>query len=101
MSMTSLYYGEIKPERLETWNTNSDPYDILVERHEISPKLLFQLHYAERICSDEVKVDWGSFAYKCTKNQLQQLEETCKLKIEGLDDLEDGKVYGLVWIEEY
>ncbi len=101
MSMTSLYYGEIKPERMETWNTNNDPYDILIERHEICPKLLFQLHYAERICSDEVKVDWGSYAYKCTKNQLKQLEEACKLKIEGLDNLEDDKVYGLVWIEEY
>ncbi len=101
MSMTSLYYGEIKPERLETWNTNSDPYDILVERHEISPKLLFQLHYAERICSNEVKVDWGSFAYQCTKAQLKELEQACSLEIKGLEELRDDYIYGLVWIEEY
>lgn len=99
--MTSLYYGEIKLERLATWNDNHDPYDILVERHEITPKLLFQLRYAEKICSDAVKVDWGSFAYKCTKKQLQELAEVAKLNIEGIENLKDDVIYGLVWVEDY
>lgn len=99
--MTSLYYGEIKPERLKTWFDNHDPYDILVERIEISPKLHFQLNYANQMCSDEVKVDWGSFAYKCSKEQLLKLSEKCHLDIKGIDELDDEKTYGLVWVEDY
>ncbi len=101
MSMTSLYYGKIKPERLATWNDNDNPYDILEERKEIVPKMGFELYTASKICSDEIKVDWGSFAYKCTKSQLRELEEKCRIKIDGLDELDDNVVYGLVWIEEY
>ncbi len=99
--MTSLYYGEIKPERLITWTENSDPYDILVERKEITPKAFFQPYMATEICCDEVKVDWGSFAYKCSKEQLIKLSEVARMNIDGIDNLKDDVIYGLVWVEDY
>ncbi len=99
--MTSLYYGEIKPEKLITWSKNSDPYDILAWQKEISPKMFFQPHMASEICSDEVQVDWGSFAFKCTKDQLRRLAEVAGMKIAGIDGLKDGIVYGLIWVEDY
>lgn len=28
--MSSIFYGEIKEDKLQTWSENRDPYDILV-----------------------------------------------------------------------
>jgi hypothetical protein len=27
--MSDIYYGTVKPEKLATWESNKDPYDIL------------------------------------------------------------------------
>lgn len=33
--MSSIFYGEIKEDRLNTWKENKNPYDILVDNNRI------------------------------------------------------------------
>ena len=33
--MSSIFYGEIKEDKLQTWSENRDPYDILVENNRV------------------------------------------------------------------
>ena len=91
--------GVIKPDKLETWKENSEPFDILDDWKDI--KLINWIDFlqmARRIFTDEVQVDWGSFAYKATKEQLRQLMEEYNAEIEDLDDLPDANL-GVVFIE--
>lgn len=50
--------------------------------------------------TDQVQVDWGSFAYKCTKKQLQKLIEEKQCVISKIKQLDPDKTYGIVFIEE-
>ena len=34
--MSSIFYGEIKEERLNSWSENENPYDILKENNRIN-----------------------------------------------------------------
>lgn len=58
------------------------------------------LEIANKLFLDEVQVDWGSFAYKCTKKQLKKLKDQTGCEI-NLETLKTGKIYGIVFIEEY
>ncbi len=98
-----MYYeikvGVIKPDKLETWKENSEPFDILDDWKNINQiNWIDFLGAARRLFTDEVQVDWGSFAFKATKEQLKQLTEEFKAKIEGLDELPDENI-GVVFIE--
>lgn len=33
--MSSIFYGEIKEDRLKTWKENKNPYDILTDNNRI------------------------------------------------------------------
>ncbi len=33
--LSSIYYGEIQSDKLESWNENKDPYNILVENNRV------------------------------------------------------------------
>lgn len=33
--MSTIYYGEIREEKMKSWKTNDNPYEILVENNEI------------------------------------------------------------------
>ena len=74
--MSSIFYGEIKEDKLQTWSENRDPYDILVENNRVERLGGWDFIFiAKDLFTDQVQVDWGSFAYKCTKKQLQKLIE--------------------------
>ena len=70
--MSSIFYGEIKEDRF----------------------------IAKELFTDQVQVDWGSFAYKCTKKQLQKLTEEKQCVISKIKQLDPEKIYGIVFIEE-
>ena len=76
--LSSIYYGEIQSDKLTSWNENKDPYNILVEK----------------------QVDWGSYAYQCTKEQLEKLMEQTGCEIEKINELATEKIYGIVFVEE-
>lgn len=99
--LSSIYYGEIKKEKLESWNTNNNPYEILEENNRVYKLCGWKfLDLANKLFTDEKQVDWGSFAYKCTKEQLQELIVQTKCSIEKIEELESGKIYGIVFVEE-
>lgn len=100
--MSVIYYGEIRSDKLETWGSNKEPHEILVSNIEIHRLGGCDfLQHAKHIFSDEVQVDWGSFAYKCTKDQLSELAQITKCEIPKLDCLDETIIYGIVFIECY
>lgn len=100
--MSSIFYGEIKKDRLNTWKENKNPYDILADNNRIERLGGWDfLFIADELFTDCVQVDWGSFAYKCTKEQLVELTRKTKCVISGIELLKPEKIYGIVFIEEY
>lgn len=99
--LSSIYYGEIRAEKLASWNENKNPYEILEENNRVYKLGGWKfLDVANQLFTDEKQVDWGSFAYKCTKEQLQELIAQTKCSIDKMDELESGKTYGIVFVEE-
>lgn len=99
--MSSIFYGEIKEDKLKTWSENRNPYDILVENNRVERLGGWDfLFIAKDLFTDEVQIDWGSFAYKCTRKQLQKLVSEMKCEIPKIQELDPDKVYGIVFIEE-
>ena len=93
--MSSIFYGEIKEDKLKTWSENRNPYDILVENNRVERLGGWDfLFIAKDLFTDEVQVDWGSFAYKCTRKQLQKLVSEMKCEIPKIQELDPDKVYG-------
>ena len=99
--MSSIFYGEIKEERLNSWSENENPYDILKENNRINSLSGWDfLEVAKKLFTEEVQVDWGSFAYKCTKDQLRKLRQKTHCEIEKFEQLDTDQIYGIVFIEE-
>ena len=67
-----ILLGIIKPDKISSWKENDDPFDILDNTKDIKGINWIEfLHAAHNIFTDEVQVDWGSFAYKATKDQIK------------------------------
>ena len=95
--MSSVFYGEIKEDRLNTWKENKNPYDILADNNRIERLGGWDfLFIADELFTDCVQVDWGSFAYKCTKEQLIELTRKTKCAISGIELLKPEKIYGIL-----
>ena len=91
--------GVIKPDKLRTWNENHEPFDILDNPRDINNIDWTEfLAASQKLFTEKVTVDWGSFAFKATKDQLKQLAENYNAKIAGLDGLPDENL-GVVFIE--
>ena len=99
--MSSIFYGEIKEDKLQTWFEKRDLYDILGENNRVERlgggDFLF---IAKELFTNQVQVDWGSFAYKCTRKQLKKLIEEKQCVIPKMKQLDPNKTYGIVFIEE-
>ena len=84
--MSSVFYGEIKEDRLNTWKENKNPYDIHADNNRIERLGGWDfLFIADELFTDCVQVGWGSFAYKCTKEQLIELTRKTKCAISGIE----------------
>ena len=69
--MSSIFYGEIKEDRLKTWKENKNPYDILTDNNRIEKLGGWDfLFIADELFTDCVQVDWGSFALNVRKSSL-------------------------------
>lgn len=59
--MSSIFYGEIKEDKLKTWSENRNPHDILVENNRVERLGGWDfLFIAKDLFTDEVQVDWGN-----------------------------------------
>lgn len=100
--MSDIYYGIIKPDRLSTWKSNKDPYDILENRIAFARASGWDfLEKSEKILHDKTQVDWGSFAYKASYAELVTLQQALKCEIPNLDKFEKDTELGVVFIELY
>lgn len=100
--MSEIFYGKLKVERRDTWNEILNPYDILEKRFPIKKIGGWDfLTKADKIFSDKHQVDWGSFAYRCTKEQLLQLQEQTSCEVENIESYDENASYAVVFIEMY
>ena len=58
------------------------------------------LDIANKLFDNEKQVDWGSYAYQCTKEQLERLMEQTGCEIDKMNELASEKNYGIVFVEE-
>ena len=95
-----IYYGEISKENQNQWTEMTEPFDVLSwEEKMYTHDWVKFLHDARECFSDEVSVDWGSFAWKATKNQLLSWANRSGNSLENRGRLKDGITYGVVFIE--
>ena len=99
--LSSIYYGEIQSDKLVSWNENKDLYNILVENNRVYKLGGWEfLDIANKLFDNEKQVDWGSYAYQCTKEQLEKLMEQTGCEIDKINELASEKIYGIVFVEE-
>ncbi|MBO2516892.1 MAG: hypothetical protein CW338_06385 [Clostridiales bacterium] len=107
--MWACYLGTISDSYRENWSPHPvscdhpDVFDVLDTRREI----LYRLDGAAagRHFTDMIKVDWGGWAYKCTKEQLKAYSREAGMMRAVdqsiIDGLEDGVTYGIIDVELY
>ena len=101
--MYTIFYGEISDDRQTKWNNGDDnPFDVLKKNNRIEGgrSWLDFLGWARKNLSDEIKIDWGSFAWKGTGNDIKRLitDEPYSIS-EGFDEIASDNIYGIVFIE--
>lgn len=101
--MTDVYFGEISDARKEKWDLNEQsPFNVLKENHKIWGAHTEILQYGREHFHDMIQVDWGSFAWKCSVEELEAYLIRYNLKLTGKIDLrtlDRTKQYGVVFIE--
>ena len=98
----NIYYGEISSEGREVWNgAEMSPFSVLEKNMKIQfDNWLAFIGWARVNLCDEVQVDWGSFAWKCTGSDLVKMNQQYpRMKIQDYDNIQPDKEYGVVFIE--
>lgn len=113
--MCSAFFGELSEERKANWQYDDDnPYGVLVSPISLEHKGHKLLDVGSKYFRDEIKIDWGSFAWKCTPEEILKFlddhRETLPWLVKGDEQmresvraytLERGDVaYGVVFVEE-
>ena len=102
--MYDIYYGELSEKRKENWDNGDDdnPFEVLKWRKEIRGiDVISFFHNAKKHLRDEVKVDWGSFAWKGTREEILAFAQAWRGELEDESVLQAGIEYGVVFIEMY
>lgn len=100
--MSEIYYGKLKTERKDAWDESINPYDTVEERFPIKKLGGWDfLAKVDKIFSDKHQVDWGSLAYRCTKEQLLLLQEQTNCEVKNIELYEENAAYAVVFIELY
>ena len=96
-----IFYGEISDDRQKNRdNGDDDPFSVLKRNIDISVNWLEFLNWAKKHLSEEIKIDWGSFAWKGTGNDIKQLKKDKPYEvIEEYRKIDPEKIYGVVFIE--
>lgn len=102
--MTNTFFGEISEAWEKEWGKGHDPYDVLNKMYGIdgffpdgSP-----FGWTSEHCTDEIAVDWGSYAWKCKGKEIIELQNHSSVSDDyKIDSIEPDKTYGVVLIEEY
>ena len=69
--MTTAYFGELSEQRKIKWdNGETNPYEVLQDAIEISRKSSNLISYGSKFFHDQIKIDWGSYAWRCSSNEI-------------------------------
>lgn len=96
--VSDIYYGLIKEDRLDSCESNKNPYDILENKIRINVGG-WDFLFKDEILRERTKVDLGSFAYKATYDELVQLGKALNCEIPELDESNKDTEFGVVIIE--
>ena len=106
--MHHIYVGEISEEWQKNWGKEHEPYDVLDIMFCINAFFGSggEFYWTDKHCTDEVKVDWGSYAWKCKGKELIELLGTSSFSEDFRGEvktlcIEQDKEYGVVFIEDY
>ena len=97
-----IFYGKMSDEGKSAWKGNEvSPFNILITNYHIECPGGWTdfLSWARRNLHDEVRVDWGSMAWKCTGKDLQILKECKRCEIESFSEIDPEEEYATVFIE--
>lgn len=113
--MCSAYFGELSEERKANWKyEDENPYAVLVSPINLEHKGHRLLDVGSKYFHDRIQIDWGSFAWKCTSDEILKFlddhKETLSWLVENDNKMmesvkayisEHGDVaYGVVFVEE-
>ena len=101
--VSQIFHGEISNERSNKWDNGEDnPFVGLKKNNRIErvrSRIDF-LGWARKHLSDKIQIDWGAFAWKGTGNDIMRLATDIQYSIiEGFDETDPDKIYGVVFIE--
>ena len=114
--MCSAYFGEISEERKNVWDNGDDnPHKVLASSVKLDGKGQELWSKGSEYFYDKIQIDWGSFAWKCTPNEILKFLKDHKSTLSWLekDDFEiikkvkdyiserPGSDFGVMFIEEY
>ena len=111
----SAYFGELSEVRKLKWEQgDSNPYEVLVSPLSLEGKGQELLSVGSQYFREKIKLDWGSFAWKCTPDEMYRFldkhkttlpwlmkvdEEMCK-KVRDYVTQRGNTEYGVVFVEE-
>ena len=113
--MCSAYFGELCDKRKSKWdNGDTNPYEVLDKPISLDGKGHDLLDAGNRYFHEQVQIDWGSFAWKCSAEEiirfLTDYKETLSWLVENDEKMiEEVKSYikerenvefGVVFVEE-
>ena len=104
--MTNVYIGELTDYALNNWLEADEPFDLLKKENEeaVSLNWIEFMWWANSNLRDEFQVDWGSFAWRCDKEDMTRFCNDYKTEPwedEFISQMDPNKEYGAVLIEMY
>ena len=111
----SAYFGELSEERKLNWNNeDSNPYGVLKTSINLYAKGHVLLAHGSIYFHDKIQIDWGSFAWKCTSDEIIKFlidhksvlswvakeEDNVIKKVKKYIEKQGDTEYGVIFIEE-
>ena len=94
------YVGELSEERKNNWDCkNDDPYAVLKNRILMTRGAHALLDKGDQYFREKLQIDWGSFAWKCNKEELDRFMKENDIKFQEKPELEETKEYGILFID--
>ncbi len=101
--LSNVGYGALSEEWAGNWGYGDDPFKVLAEWKGL--RIGFDdcgvFGWTSVHCTDEVQVDWGSYAWKCRGSELIELAQRESNYVENIEGINPERIYGVVFIEMY
>lgn len=98
--MYKILFGIISRQRRQNWRKGDDnPYNVLDECIYEQECSMGTLPSAGKAFRDEVQIDWGSYAWKARKREINRFFRRKGYPKEVLDRFDSKEEYGVVYID--